>query len=65
MSRSLPNDRRFGNPTDVNFYSLSAGGRHAAAATRRILQICDSSEDVPGEIEALLRDEFAKVARHA
>jgi hypothetical protein len=63
MSRSLLNDRRFGNPPSVNFCTPSGDDR-AAILVRRILEICDSSYDVPGEIEALLRDEFARVARH-
>jgi hypothetical protein len=36
----------------------------AAVLTRQILKIFDHSADVPGEIETLLRDELAKVARH-
>jgi hypothetical protein len=36
----------------------------AAVLTREILKIFDHSPDVPAEIEALLRDEFARVARH-
>jgi hypothetical protein len=39
-------------------------GAHAAAVTRDILRVFDQSDDVPGEIEALLRAEFAKVVRH-
>jgi hypothetical protein len=49
----------------LNSISVSRPDDQAATTARRILQICDNSDDVPRDIEALLRDEFAKVARHA
>jgi hypothetical protein len=46
--------------------AISRIGHHDQAATvaRQILKICDHSDDVPGDIEALLRVEFERVARH-
>jgi hypothetical protein len=73
MLLSLLNVYRLCNGLSIKFYNLSSAftdrsGAYrqdqAGTTTRRILQICDSSNDVPGEIEALLRAEFAKMARH-
>jgi hypothetical protein len=48
----------------LNSISVSRPDDQAATAARRILQIFDNSDDVLGDVEALLRDEFARVARH-
>jgi hypothetical protein len=48
----------------LNSIPVSRPDDQAATVARRILQICDHSDDVLGEIAALLREEFAKVARH-
>jgi hypothetical protein len=52
---------RFGKPSSVKNY---AADDRAALVARVILRIFDHSNDVPAEIEALLRAEFAEVAHH-
>jgi hypothetical protein len=42
----------------LNSIETARKGDRARITAQRILRICDNSADVPGDIEALLREEF-------